>query len=209
LILSEKEALYRPLFILWKVTATASFVYNTYVMFYRSYFLISLILTSLIYSSSCEGSIHQPADGETTLMRSIDSIWVVKHTRKMYVFHKKQLVRAYKISLGTCPVGAKRFEGDRKTPEGLYYINEKNPASIAYKSIGISYPNKNDRRLASGFGRKPGGLIKIHGTYNSWRKRENELRGIDWTWGCIAVFNKDMDEIYEHVSVGTPILIEP
>ncbi len=105
---------------------------------------------------------------DSLLAAPVDSICVVKHTRRMYVYNGKQLLKVYPIRLGTTPVGAKRVQGDRKTPEGLYYINGKNPNSMAHKNLGISYPNDNDRSYARKKGLSPGGDVKIHGMVNGW-----------------------------------------
>ena len=149
-------------------------------------------------------SFHQ---GPLTM--AVDSILVVKRYRHMYVFNNKKLLKVYKISLGTSPVGPKHFQGDRKTPEGLYHIDGKNPNSMAHKSIGISYPNDNDQKYARSKGLPTGGDIKIHGTLNGEEAVEEEWAKEDWTWGCIAVRNADVDELYDHIVIGAPILIEP
>lgn len=143
------------------------------------------------------------------LREEVDSIHVVKHQRKMWVYAGGRLLKEYHISLGLSPVGAKRFQGDMRTPEGLYYINGKNPKSMAHKNLGISYPNDRDRSLARRYGKPPGGDIKIHGMVNGWEAKENEYLNTDWTWGCIAISNKDIDELYEHVQTGIPICIVP
>jgi len=120
-----------------------------------------------------------------------------------------EIVKTYKISLGKVPKGAKEFEGDKKTPEGLYIINDKNPNSKCHKNLGISYPNEQDIEHAKKMGKSPGGLIKIHGMLNGygWLGRFHLFR--DWTAGCIAVTDKEMDELYENVKIGTPIEIKP
>lgn len=146
---------------------------------------------------------------DSLLVDAVDSICVVKHTRRMYVYNGSQLLKVYPIRLGTTPVGPKRVQGDRKTPEGLYYINGKNPNSMAHKNLGVSYPNDNDRKYARRKGCSPGGDIKIHGMVNGWEAQEEYYQNIDWTWGCIAVTNKDVDELYEYVEMGAPICILP
>ena len=143
------------------------------------------------------------------LLQDVDSILVVKRYRHMYVFNGGKLLKVYNIVLGTNPVGHKHFQGDRKTPEGLYHIDGKNAVSIAYKSLGISYPNNADRAYARSQGKPTGGDVKIHGTLNGYEAEEDEWMKSDWTWGCVAVRNKDMEELYQHVKVGAPILITP
>lgn len=140
----------------------------------------------------------------------IDSIAVHKRARKMYLFDNGRLVGIYRIALGTKPVGAKRCQGDCRTPEGLYYIEDKNPKSDYYKNLGISYPNDRDRARAKRLGKAPGGDIKIHGMPNGEERYYSKIHEYyDWTLGCIAVTNEQIDELYSHVEVGTPIRILP
>jgi murein L,D-transpeptidase YafK len=162
---------------------------------------------------------HTPPVDDTTsvqrgfhngpLVGQVDSIVVVKRFRHMYLFSNKKLLKVYKISLGQVPVGAKHIQGDLKTPEGLYHIDGKNPYSIAHKSLGISYPNDNDRKYARTVGKPTGGDIKIHGMMNGKEAEEEEWAKEDWTWGCIAIRNTEVDELYDHIVVGAPILILP
>ena len=114
------------------------------------------------------------------------------------------MIRSYRIGLGSEPIGYKKIEGDGKTPEGLYYIDRKNPKSKYFLSLGISYPNKKDLAEASALDKPAGGDIFIHGadTKPNFFKR-------DWTAGCIAVKNREIREIYALVDVGTPIFIHP
>ena len=139
----------------------------------------------------------------------VDQIIVLKSKRKIQLFYKKQKVKQYSISLGGNPIGHKQFEGDEKTPEGSYFIDGKNPNSKYYKNLGISYPNSKDKAFARSKGRNPGGAIKIHGLPNNkpWLGKLHLLK--DWTHGCIAVTNKQMDEIYSSVKTGTKIIILP
>jgi murein L,D-transpeptidase YafK len=121
----------------------------------------------------------------------------------MYLIHYQQVLREYDISLGFTAAGHKQFEGDGKTPEGAYYISHRNPRSAFHLSLGISYPNEADRAYASSKGRSPGGDIFIHG-HTGYKGN----RG-DWTAGCIAVRNREMEEIYSMVQPRTPIVIYP
>ena len=118
---------------------------------------------------------------------------------------------SYKIRLGRQPVGQKHFKGDGKTPEGTYHINLKNSKSIAHKSLRISYPNEEDKAYAASKKKHAGGYICIHGTLNKWSKKEAKRihNTRDWTGGCIAVTNREMDEIYRLIKVGTVIEIKP
>ena len=137
----------------------------------------------------------------------IDKIVVIKSKRQMLVYSKTELLKAYKISLGNNPTGDKQIEGDKKTPEGFYTINDKNPRSDYYKNLGVSYPNQRDIEEAKKLGKPAGGDIKIHGLRNGTGIIHKFQRWFDWTMGCIALTNDDMEEIYNHTAVGTPIEI--
>ncbi len=139
----------------------------------------------------------------------VDSISVIKCKRQMMVFYKQKFLKEYKISLGESPLGAKHFKGDRKTPEGLYQINGKSAQSMAHKCLAISYPNNQDRAYARRFGKSTGGDVKIHGILNGYENEPESFVGFDWTWGCIAVTNDEVDELFEHVIIGSNILIQP
>jgi len=139
-----------------------------------------------------------------------DFVLVKKSQRKLYLYSKGKVIKEYNIVLGGNTKGAKTQEGDQKTPEGLYYLDYKNIRSRFYRSIHISYPNKKDRENAKKLGVKPGGAIMIHGQVPKsgdpmlWFKTVG-----NWTAGCIAVSNKDMDEIWKLIKIPTPIKIEP
>ena len=120
-----------------------------------------------------------------------------------------QLIKTYKISLGKNPIGDKEFEGDKKTPEGIYFINAKNPNSGYYKNLGISYPDKQDIEVSKKLGKPTGGDVKIHGIRNGIGFISKFQRWYDWTAGCIALTNQEVDELYNSVDVGTKIEIKP
>ncbi len=126
----------------------------------------------------------------------------------MYVYSKGKLLKAYIVSLGKVR-GKKRFEGDSKTPEGVYYIDSKNPRSHFYLNLGISYPNKEDIAYARKHGKSPGGSIKIHGLKNGLGFIGKFHRFLDWTKGCIALTNREIRELYNTTPVGTQIIIKP
>jgi len=142
---------------------------------------------------------------------AIDQIVVHKSERKLMVYSKGNLIKTYKIALGFHPTGAKEIEKDGKTPEGDYYIESKAGlgSSVAYKNLGVSYPNAKDRMRARSMGASPGGAIKIHGLINGRGYIGRFHNFVDWTSGCMAVTNNEMDELYSHVKVGTPIKIIP
>lgn len=136
----------------------------------------------------------------------VTSIVVNKTAGRMYLLHQGEVLKDYEIDLGFAPAGPKRFEGDGKTPEGTYIIDRRNPNSAFHLSLGISYPNSADRAFALSQGKKPGGDIFIHGKPNTNKKvarREN------WTAGCIAVKNREIEEIYAMVRNGTLITLRP
>ena len=132
-----------------------------------------------------------------------------KATRKLELYRDDTLLRSYPISLGGDPQGAKAYEGDQKTPEGSYVIDWRNPKSMAYLSLHISYPSPAQTRYAQQQGRTPGGNIMIHGIVNGWGFLAPLLRHVDWTDGCIAVSNEAMREIWSLVPNGTQMMIHP
>lgn len=134
-----------------------------------------------------------------------DKLAVYKGKRRMEYWSDNQLVKTYIISLGGNPIGHKQVEGDSKTPEGLYYINDKNPNSGYHLNLGISYPNKADQER----NKNPGGQIKIHGLKNGQGIIGKFQRFVDWTDGCIAVTNQEIEELFHTVPMGTPIYLYP
>lgn len=138
-----------------------------------------------------------------------DRILIEKSARRLSLLKQDRLLRSYKISLGRNPVGKKEFEGDNKTPEGDYVVDFHKPDSAFYKALHISYPNAEDMTYAAKHNKNAGGQIMIHGMPNKmgWVKRLH--RFVDWTKGCIAVTNAEMDEIYYAVDDGTPVKITP
>jgi murein L,D-transpeptidase YafK len=144
-------------------------------------------------------------------VRFVDSVLVRKGDRTIQLLHDGEVYREYSIALGDSPEGHKFMEGDERTPEGDYVLNWRNPNSNFHKSIHISYPNARDRAFARAMGVNPGGMIMIHGRPN-WLTSPavaREYDGRDWTDGCIAVKNHEMDEIWRLVRDGTPIRILP
>jgi murein L,D-transpeptidase YafK len=134
----------------------------------------------------------------------VTGIVVNKADRKMYLVHHQRVLEEYDVWLGFAPEGHKQIEGDGKTPEGVYRIDRRNPNSRFHLSLGISYPNEMDKFVAEGMGKSPGGDIFIHGQRHPMRKDKD-----DWTWGCIAVDNDEIEKIYSMVNDGVPIAINP
>ncbi|MEO0390995.1 MAG: L,D-transpeptidase family protein [Pseudomonadota bacterium] len=130
---------------------------------------------------------------------------VNKGQRRMFLMHHDRVLESYDIALGFAPVGDKFIEGDGRTPEGKYLIDRRNPNSRFHLSLGIDYPRPKDIEEARAMGKSPGGDIFIHGQANPFR-RQDKAKG-DWTWGCIAVTNREMEDVYAMVNNGTPIQI--
>lgn len=166
----------------------------------RIFKLLTVLLLALGLAA-CGSSKFKTYNGP-----EITKIEVHKSTRKMYLLHNSKVMKQYDIALGQQPVGHKQFEGDQKTPEGVYYIDRRNPNSRFHLSLGMSYPNQADRAYARSQGKSPGGDIFIHGRANKHTQRG---LGWDWTDGCIAVTDDEMEEIYAMVKVGTPIVVFP
>jgi len=141
-------------------------------------------------------------------MTKINLIHIIKHQRKMFLIAENETIKTYSIALGKSPTGAKQFEGDNKTPEGEYIIYHKSTKSEFYKSLGISYPNENEKKYAQTQGKIAGGQIRIHGFKHDFTGDQTLGKQTDWTAGCIAVTNAEMDEIYELVDIGVKILIQ-
>lgn len=148
-------------------------------------------------------SVHLPAGAK------IDSIVVLKHLRLMTAYYKGVALKQYRIALGDAPEGHKHFRGDERTPEGLYCIADRNPNSICHKNLGISYPNPTDRAYAQAHGLPAGGDVKIHGLPNGQGAVGAAHVATDWTNGCVAVTDEEMDELFKCVKLPSPILILP
>jgi murein L,D-transpeptidase YafK len=138
-----------------------------------------------------------------------DKVLVLKSERTLALLDHGKVLKKYKVALGGAPLGKKERQGDHKTPEGQYILDRHNEHSQFYRSLHISYPNTEDREQARKSGTVPGGDIMLHGLPNGygWIGSRHRLR--DWTDGCIAVTNEEIDEIWRAVADGTPIEIRP
>ncbi|MCP5039223.1 MAG: L,D-transpeptidase family protein [Rhodobacteraceae bacterium] len=134
----------------------------------------------------------------------VTRIVVMKSERRMYLMNDETVLKSYDVDLGFAPDGHKQQKGDGRTPEGRYFIDRRNPDSLFHLSLGISYPNDDDREYAESIGEPPGGDIFIHGA-----RRPFDPRGADWTAGCISVSNREIERIYSMVHEGTVIDIFP
>jgi len=141
--------------------------------------------------------------------RVAEKILIVKSTRTMTLLRGDKVLKTYKVALGTEPVGPKQKHGDHKTPEGNYVINAKNAHSQFHLALRISYPNTADRQRAHKLGVSPGGDIMIHGLMPQYSWMGARHREDDWTDGCVAVTNSEIEEIWELVPVGTRVEIRP
>jgi murein L,D-transpeptidase YafK len=138
-----------------------------------------------------------------------DKIVIVKSAHTMILLSGGKTLKTYKVALGGVPVGPKRIEGDHKTPEGDYVIDAKNSHSQFHLSLHISYPNAADTVRAQKLGARPGGAIMIHGLAMPFAYLGALHRQSDWTDGCVAVTNPEIEEIWKLVPVGTRVEIRP
>lgn len=157
-----------------------------------------LIIIALITVSSCGDSKIRTYDGP-----QVTRLVLFKDARVLQLMHADKVLKRYDVGLGFAPAGHKQVEGDGRTPEGHYYVDRRNPNSRFHLSLGISYPNARDVEVARALGKRPGGDIFIHG------RGKNAPEGAkgDWTWGCVAVQDREMEEMYAMVRDGTPITI--
>jgi murein L,D-transpeptidase YafK len=163
-----------------------------------------------VVSSPGEGIPYQPPIASRPAPQPpqrliADFLLVDKSDRTLVAYARGAAIRTYGgIRFGDAPFGHKRFEGDERTPEGLYTIDWRNPASSYHLSLRISYPNETDRAFARQYGRSPGGDIFIHGQPNGYG---GPALAYDWTDGCIALSNAEIEELWQIVPDGTPIEI--
>jgi len=144
-----------------------------------------------------------PADARAT------AIMVEKEAHRLTLLRDERVLRVYETSLGSTPIGHKQREGDGRTPEGVYAIDFKHPRSRFHLALRISYPSAADRESARGRGVPPGGDIMIHGLPNGLGWLGGLHLSRDWTDGCIAVTNAQIEEIWALVDIGTTVEIKP
>ncbi|MGA7981116.1 MAG: L,D-transpeptidase family protein [Chromatiaceae bacterium] len=164
------------------------------------------LAVALLVSALLSGCATKPPE-----KLAADRVVVKKSERKLVLLKDGTVIRQYRVALGDDPYGPKMQEGDERTPEGEYVLDWRNPRSNYYKAIHVSYPNERDLQFARAMGVSPGGMIMIHGQPSYVRSPAllREYDGRDWTNGCIAVKNAEMDEIWSLVRDGTPIQILP
>ena len=138
-----------------------------------------------------------------------DRIIVIKSERRLYLVRDGALLASYRVALGRQPKGTKIYQGDGRTPEGSYTITAFNAASQFHRSLRVSYPNEHDRALSRALGQAAGGDIMIHGLAPERRSFGAEHWRFNWTNGCIAVTDQEIEEIWQRVEIGTPVEIRP
>jgi len=140
---------------------------------------------------------------------SVDRILIEKSTRRLMLISQGEVLKSYKIALGGTPIGPKERQSDNKTPEGFYVIDARNRDSRFHLSLHISYPNERDKKRAKELGVSPGGDIMIHGIKNGFSWVGDAHAGVDWTKGCIAVTDQEIEEIDKLAPNGTIVEIRP
>jgi len=140
---------------------------------------------------------------------SVDRILIEKSTRRLMLISRGEVLKSYKIALGGNPIGPKERQGDNKTPVGTYFIDARNRDSRFHLSLHISYPNERDKKRAKELGVSPGGDIMIHGIKNGFSWVGDAHTGVDWTKGCIAVTDQEIEEIAMLAPNGTIVEIRP
>lgn len=166
----------------------------------RNFIALTVLVALAACSSPAPKSKFRSYDGPP-----VTQIVVQKGERKMYLLSGRTVLKQYEVGLGFQPVGHKMFEGDGKTPEGIYYIDRQNPNSMYHLSLGVSYPDAEDKARAMMLGQSPGSDIMIHGRGAYGAKQSAR----DWTAGCIAVEDEEIEEIFAMVGPGVPIVIYP
>lgn len=168
--------------------------------FARCFAVVTVIVTSFAHAET------QQTDHATE--PTITLVKVDKSKRRLYLMSGDRVIREYRVALGKYPKGHKLHEGDNRTPEGQYRLDYVTEESNFYRSIHISYPHLQDVIRAGEFGLSPGGNIKIHGLKNDETRSPQFIQSFDWTNGCIALTNQEIDEFIALVEMGTPIHIE-
>lgn len=168
---------------------------------------VLIILIFLTISATLLLFASKPIAPKPIILQAIDSLCVEKNKGILKTYHKGVLVKTYVCGVGLNKDGHKQKEGDNRTPEGMYYLSSKTDKSNYYKNFHISYPNNADRARCKKAGVPTGGDVKIHGFADAKGNTSNKNLYYTYTWGCVAVCNADMDELYKWVQVGSPIYI--
>lgn len=168
-------------------------------------FMLMLLIILLLSLAALMAWMNYP---ETPLTgKTADKILVEKSARRLSLLSQGKVLKSYAVSLGWQPKGKKQQEGDGRTPEGFYKIDYRNPNSAFHLSLHVSYPDNNDLKNAKANGYSAGGNIMIHGMKNGFGQIGKLHRFVDWTAGCIAVTDSEIEEIWQAVPDGTVIEI--
>ena len=159
--------------------------------------IIAAAFAFLLYA----GAVHSE--------QTADMVLVEKSKSRLYLMREGKAFASFQVAFGSNPRGHKQQQGDGKTPEGRYMLDYKNAGSAYYKSIHISYPSAKDREEARKRGVDPGGQIMIHGQKNGYGRLSILVQRFNWTNGCIALSDRDMETVWKAVKPGTPIEIKP
>ncbi len=178
---------------------------------HRFFILVAFILCLIgsLPSIAASSMQNSPDSSATSSLGKIDLVVVTKSKSIMALMRNGKVLRQYRIALGDRPEGHKLKEGDQRTPEGRYILDYKKSNSAYYRAIHISYPNDEDKFRASALGISPGGQIMIHGQNPNSSLTPQEAQKFNWTDGCIAITNQQMDELWGSIEPGTPIEIWP
>ncbi len=168
---------------------------------------VAVLFPALVYSFFVQFLMY-PGLASATLAKA-DRVVVLKGERVLMLLKDGSVLKTYKVALGRNPVGRKIRQGDTRTPEGKYYLDWRNENSRFYRALHISYPNAKDIQKAKAHRVSPGSNIMIHGLPKGYDDVGEWHRSYDWTKGCIAVTNSEIDEIWTLVPDGTPIEIRP
>jgi murein L,D-transpeptidase YafK len=163
-----------------------------------------LALAALLLTTASSPLASAPAKPERA-----DSILILKKDHVLELLSGGKVIRTYKVALGSGGLAPKQREGDGRTPEGHYIIDSRSEHSAYHKAFHVSYPNAEDRKRAAKQGVSPGGAIMIHGLPNGKGWIGPAHRTVDWTLGCVAVTDDEIEEIWKLVPVGTPVEIRP
>lgn len=166
----------------------------------------------LAYAGTClvlSAFAGTPSAPHPAAAQKADSILILKKDHVLELLAAGKVIRTYKVALGRGGLSPKQKEGDARTPEGHYVIDSRNADSHYHRALHVSYPNTEDRARAAWLAVPPGGAIMIHGLPNGMGWLGASHRLYDWTLGCIAVTDEEIDEIWNLVPVGTPVEIRP
>ncbi|CAM3108340.1 murein L,D-transpeptidase family protein [Shewanella loihica] len=191
-------------------TQVVALFYRTKTMqtFFKQLLLLCLLAPLGVTWAQSSG-LSSPHSTSKSQIGKVDLVVVNKSEASMLLMRQGKVLRRYKIALGDRPVGHKLQEGDQRTPEGRYILDYKKADSAYYRAIHISYPNDEDKLRAAALGINPGGQIMIHGQNPNSSLTPDEAQRLNWTDGCIAIKNEEIDELWRAVDTGTPIEIWP